>query len=170
MICRATGKTATRALGCCLGHETLAKRLWSKVDKTDACWEWTDKPDPNGYGRLHVHGTPHLAHRLAFAFEYGWLPDLVDHSCLNRVCVRPDHLRPATKKQNAENMSTAGKGTNTKGVRGVSWCKRRNKWRTHITHNKKYIYVGSFDNLEDAEYAVKVKRNELFTHNDQDRA
>jgi hypothetical protein len=82
--------------------------------------------------------------------------------------VRPDHLRPATQKQNQENLSGARSDSKT-GVRGVCWDKRRRKWRAQVGHNGTVIYVGNFSSIAEAEAAVIARRNELFTHNALDR-
>jgi len=39
---------------------------------------------------------------------------------------------------------------NTSGVVGVHWHKQSNKWYAHITINKKDIFLGLFDDLEEA--------------------
>jgi hypothetical protein len=91
----------------------------------------------------------------------------VDHICSNRVCVRPDHLRIVTRKENSEHLTGADKNS-VSGVRGVT--RQKNRWRAQVRHNGKLISVGSYINIEDAEAAVIAKRLELFTHNDSDRA
>ena len=110
------------------------------------------------------------AHRVSFELASGPIPGglSIDHICHNRGCVRPEHLRLATAKQNAENLSGLRKD-NTSGVRGVFWNKANRNWRATICHNGALIYVGSYSTLAEAEAAVLAKRNELFTHNDLDR-
>lgn len=78
--------------------------------------------------------------------------------------MNPEHVRLATHKQNAENRTYQhGKS----GVRGV-W-QRDGKWRARVRHNGNSYSLGTFDDLAAAERAVVAKRNELFTHNDEDR-
>lgn len=78
-------------------------------DPVFGCHLWTGPTDPAGYGRVSISvltkPTVVMAHRLAFAREYGMdrLPpgrqgnrrdDLVlDHTCFNHACVNPKHLR-----------------------------------------------------------------------------
>ena len=45
--------------------------------------------------------------------------------------------------------------TNKSGVPGVCWNKNANKWRAKLTYKYKIIYLGYFDNLEDARKARK---------------
>lgn len=89
-----------------MGWKTLAEteaHFWSRVDKTttpDGCWTWTGPCDPYGRGNWGLGET--LAHRQAYAFVHGMLPEergrrrlrklKVFHTCKNPPCVRPSHL------------------------------------------------------------------------------
>lgn len=90
----------------------------------------------------------------------------IDHRCRNRGCVNPQHLRLASAKQNAENRNLSR--TNRTGVRGVRWEHRRGLWEARVGHNGKQILVGFFGSLDEADAAVRAKRRELYTHNDDD--
>lgn len=169
-------------------HFTLAEyeakvleRFWAKVDKTETCWLWNGQVTTNGYGAYSF--TEYLAtrikqgerrevraHRYAWEKEHGPIPEgaEIDHICHNRLCVRPSHLRPTTRKQNGENRSGATARSKS-GVRGVSQIRSSGRWRAVVGHNGKSIHVGNFGSLEEAEAAVIAKRNELHTHNDMDR-
>jgi hypothetical protein len=155
---------------------TAEQRFWSKVDKSGDCWVWTGSTfEPEGYGLFHLTVSPgkyrsRTAHTFSFEIANGPVPPgfKIDHRCRNRLCVRPDHLRQATTKQNAENLGGANSASKT-GVRGVSWDGRRGKYRARVMHHRKFIEVGSFKTLAEAAEAVRLKRIELFTHNDADR-
>ena len=43
----------------------------------------------------------------------------------------------------------------------VTWNKETKKWQAQIVHNKKHIYIGSFENENDAAKAVNCKCKEL---------
>ena len=131
------------------------------------CWLWRGTKDRDGYGRMKVRGRPRLAHRVVYERTYGPIPEgiQIDHRCRVRDCVRPDHLRLATPKQQSENRTV--QCNSRSGVRGVIW--KRGKWEVTVKHNRRPIYVGRFSDLDEAEAAAKAKRNELFTHNDLDR-
>jgi hypothetical protein len=45
--------------------------------------------------------------------------------------------------------------TNTSGITGVSWNKRKNKWRANIYHNSKSKHLGYFESKQDAYHARK---------------
>ena len=149
---------------------TLEQRLKRRATTGGGCWLWTG-PLSDGYGQIKVNGKMRPAHVVAYELHVGPVPEgmLLDHRCRIRHCVRPDHLRPVTNKQNLENLSGANRNNMTSGVRGVSWHKNTQKWIAQIGHNYKKYYIGIFDTIAEAEAAVIAKRNELFTHNDADR-
>lgn len=142
-------------------------RFWAKVDKSGECWNWTGLISPEGYARFSTT----LAHRTAYEMTAGTIPAgmCIDHICRNRKCVRPEHLRLATYKQNQENKSQAGRRDSRSGFRGVMWDSRRSLWFTRVRHEGRSYYAGTFSNVEDAKAAVIAKRNELYTYNDADR-
>jgi len=47
------------------------------------------------------------------------------------------------------------------GVRGVTWCKRTNKWQAQIQHNNKTIYCGRHGSIELAKHAILKKKESL---------
>ena len=150
---------------------SVEERFWTKVQKTDTCWMWAGSDTGwSGYGSFWLDGKLQLAHRVSHELHHGPIPSgmEVDHVCHNRLCVRPDHLRLASHKQNNENHQGARRDS-TCGVRGVTWHKKGRKWQAMVRHNGRDYYCGLFSTLEDAEAAVIAKRNELFTHNDLDR-
>ena len=51
---------------------------------------------------------------------------------------------------------------NTSGIRGVTWIKKAQKWRASITFQEKYIYLGRFENIEDAAAARKEAEEKYF--------
>lgn len=144
--------------------------FWTRVNKTETCWYWTGGTVRGGYGHAGYQGKTQVAHRVAYQMLVGPIePGMVlDHTCHNRLCVNPDHLRQVTHKQNLENLSGAY-SCNKSGVRGVTWHKASKKWPAQVTHNQKLHHLGYFDNIPEAESAVVAKRLELFTHNDLDR-
>lgn len=81
---------------------TAAWRFWSKVEFTDTCWLWTAAQNGKGYGRFWDGSRLVVAHRWAYLFCVGPIPDglTLDHSCRVRNCVRPEHLEPVTMREN----------------------------------------------------------------------
>jgi len=143
-------------------------KFWLLAKEIGECLVWQGNFYPNGYGNFKQNKVSHLAHRHAYSLAVGDIPDgmLIDHTCHNKACVKPSHLRLATVKQNQENLGGL-KSNNTSGYRGVS--RDYSRWRAVITHKKTFYHIGTYDTPEEAAEAVRLKRVELFTHNDLDR-
>ena len=113
----------------------------------------------NGYGYLAVRldGTLYLNHRLAWMYVNGSFPNgVIDHVNCDRKDNRISNLRVASISENGWNRGM--QSTNTSGVKGVSWCKRSNRWRARVMKDGKSVGVGYFSSLEKAESAVKEAR------------
>lgn len=54
------------------------------------------------YGVMKHEGKDQPAHRLAFLNAYGYLPDLVRHTCDVPMCVNPKHLLPGDHQSNVQ--------------------------------------------------------------------
>ncbi len=80
---------------------TLEERFWPHVIKTEGCWNW-DRPRHGGYGRFQHGKRVKLTHVWAWEMTHGPVPEglEIDHKCRNRACVRVDHLRAVTHREN----------------------------------------------------------------------
>jgi hypothetical protein len=81
-----------------------AARFWSKVegaDSPDECWVWMANA-PHGYGQFWLDGGQRYAHRLAYEYVIGPIPEgmELDHRCRNKLCVNPAHLDAVTHGEN----------------------------------------------------------------------
>ena len=85
-------------------------------------------------------------------YHYGYFPEFVDHIDGDKENNKIENLRGCTRCENSQN--TRIRSHNTSGVKGVYRNKIKNKWVAGIRANRKYIYLGSFNQLEDAEAAV----------------
>jgi hypothetical protein len=106
--------------------DPIAERFWLHVNKfgplpdgrpdLGPCWLRTaGRMSSNGYSNFVAAGKQHVAHRIAYEWLVGAIPDDhdLDHLCHNfdltcpggvecwhRMCVNPDHLEPVPHRTN----------------------------------------------------------------------
>lgn len=86
-------------------EQTVAS-FWSRVLKTDYCWHWQGAIRMNGYGHFVVDQRHQAAHRVAWFLTYGsWPIQELDHTCHNKICVKPGHLRDVSHRENTQNRA-----------------------------------------------------------------
>ncbi len=78
------------------------------------CWIWTGSPNSAGYGTIRMPGRGGktvLAHRLAFEFNSGSIPNglCVLHECDTPLCVNPSHLFLGTVLDNNKDRDRKGR-------------------------------------------------------------
>lgn len=103
----------------------------------------------DGYVHIGVDYNRYFAHRLAFLYMTGEMPEPkqhVDHINSNTVDNRWANLRLATSSQNQMNVLMWS--SNTSGYKGVSWHKGEGRWRACIRVKGKRKYLGYFDTAE----------------------
>lgn len=87
-----------------------------------------------------------MMHQL-IAKEYGFHNE-PDHINGKRFDNRKENLRDITHKNNSKNTKLYS--NNTSGYKGVSFNKHNKKWFSYITSDNKRIFLGYFNNKEDA--------------------
>lgn len=131
----------------------LTERLWARVDydgpvppmrpELGPCWLWTGAIGAHGYGVIGKDGGGVvLAHRAAYEDKVGPIPAglHVDHLCMVRPCIRPEHLEAVTQAENNRRQHLAkryreawearGRGVNV--AADLRWLDARRP-RTHKT-------------------------------------
>lgn len=78
---------------------------------TDDCILWPLRRNRYGYGQIKIHGKKTTVHRYVCILAHGDRSNdfpLVAHSCRNRHCVNPRHLRWATWQENMDDRTKDG--------------------------------------------------------------
>lgn len=160
--------TATDLVDLALQDEVFVERFDARWTESGACHQWVGNPMRSGYGQIMWHKHTFLAHRVAWTRSNGSIPEglVIDHLCHNKLCVRPDHLRAVTNKQNGEHRAGANSNSST-GVRGVSLTKATGRYRGSVRHNDRNVHVGYFDSVEEARTAVIAARAAIFTASEE---
>lgn len=116
-----------------------------------------------GYLTMKVENKNYQAHRLAWFYVYGELPEnVIDHIDGNRTNNAINNLRILTRRENTQNISKASKN-NKIGVLGVSYNEKRktNPFIARIGHMGNQIIIGYYPNQELAQKAYLEKKKEL---------
>ena len=88
-------------------RQRLLDRINSKI-RVDpgGCHIWTgvvtSRRRADGYGLIHVIDRMKLVHRVLYEIKNGPIPEglTLDHLCRNRNCVNPEHMEPASLREN----------------------------------------------------------------------
>lgn len=153
--------------------ERVSQCLWQDPETGKIYWKYRDKSQFNtlrgysvfnaiyagkeaficvgnhGYKEGAIDGCGVLAHRVAWMLSKGKWPDCdIDHINGDKLDNRIENLRDVSVSVNQQNA--LGKSNNTSGFNGVQWDKNRNKWIARMMVNYKNIYLGRYDNFEDA--------------------
>jgi len=113
-------------------------RFWSKVSKSDKCWEWTAAKTGHGYGIFQFEGKLQKAHRVAWVLAMGPIPGgmFVLHRCDNPLCVRLTHLFLGTQQDNV--LDAMRKGRYRGGRPKVN--------ATHCPHGHRFTKASTYVN------------------------
>lgn len=132
--------------------------------RTDECILWPTGKTPLRYPNVHVEGETFPAHRYVCEKTHGAPPKGFEaaHSCGNRRCVNPRHLRWATRAENISDMDIHG--TRPNGERHA-----HAKLTDAIARTIKYDEIGSHASIA-RKYGITqttvsaIKRGDRWKH------
>lgn len=129
--------------------------VFTRVNSTR--WDFAGGDTGTGYKRISIKGKTYKAHRLAWLYVTGNMPDgVIDHINGIRDDNRFCNLREVTTKQNAQNMKSARRD-NKSGYLGVNV--EGSKFSASIKVDGKKKYLGSYPTPEQAHEAyIQAKR------------
>lgn len=116
----------------------------------------TDNQD--GYTRMAIDGKRQYAHRLAFLYMEGTMPQEADHIDRVRSNNSWGNVRRTTRSRNMLNTNLYP--SNKSGMRGVS-AHKEGGFVANITVDKKRKYLGKFKTKEEAIQARLDAEKEL---------
>ena len=96
-------------------HEQAAQVYRDCVAVDRGCWGWSGYANHHGYGVVRFMrervNTYVLAHRLSYVIHHGPIPAglHVLHSCDNKRCTNPLHLRVGTDRENSQDAMIRGR-------------------------------------------------------------
>jgi len=111
----------------------LPERFKNKFEiGKDGCWLWTAYTNHSGYGVFGWEGTTYMAHRFAYKVLESELDSglHLHHTCHERTCVNPDHLRPMTPTAHGRGHRWSGNFYKTECLRGHSLLDESNVARS----------------------------------------
>lgn len=113
-----------------------------------------------GYIYIRLGNKKYYAHRLAFLYMTGSIPEQIDHVDCVRHNNRWSNLRAADSSINAQNLRSKNRA-NTSGFMGVTKRKDTGRFIAQISLNKKKFKIGSFGTAEEAHEAYLKKKREI---------
>ena len=118
------------------------------------------KDSNSDYRVIKMFGRHHFEHRVVWVLLTGaWPTKMVDHRNGVPGDNRAINLREASLCENARNAKKSCR--NTSGVKGVSWDRRKGKWRARLRVGKKPVLDKRVNDLAEAERIIKKAREEL---------
>lgn len=147
-----------------IGYTLKGEEFYFDLEDYDKIKEFCWYIDQIGYVRAKIRGSKdeiHLLHRLVFNTENTKYQ--IDHINGKRNDDRKNNLRISNLEElNKNSMNKTIQKNNTSGCVGVQWHKRDSVWEAWIGYNNKRMYLGRFNDYNDAVKARKDAEEKYF--------
>lgn len=132
--------------------ETGVFRWMNPSRRADLRGKVAGSPNSFGYIAIVVGEKKYQAHRLAWLYVRGeWPAKFIDHINGDKADNRIANLREATKAQNSRNRPKTK--SNTTGFKGVTFDRRKNKFKAGVMIDGKQLHLGLYPTAEEANAA-----------------
>lgn len=133
-----------------IGYTLKGEEFWFDLEDYDKIKDYCWRKYKNKYIETRFDNKIIFMHRLIMNFP----EDMeIDHKYQRTWDNRKSELRIVNRPQNAMNRDKPN--NNTSGVKGVHWDSINNQWVAQIGINNKRIYLGRYDNFDEA---VKIRQ------------
>lgn len=142
-------------------YSSPEEALKARSERRGECLAWTGTKNQDGYGRIRINDRLESVHRVAFEMTGTPIPEgmEVDHTCFNRACIEPRHLRLANRAQNTQYRRGAQPNSKT-GIRNVH--ESNGKWFVRLKVQQKNRTWGPFGTVDEAKAEASRRRKEFF--------
>lgn len=110
------------------------------------------------YSKVKIFGVFEYTHRIVFAINNGYFPEIVDHIDGNTKNNAVNNLRAVDACQSVWNTKAM---KNSTGCKGVHFEKQTGKYRAEIKARGVHIRIGRFITLDEAVRARKAAEERL---------
>lgn len=116
-----------------------------------------------GYIQIRINKKNYLAHRLAWLYHYGTLPNkTIDHINGEKNDNRITNLRDISQSDNCQNLL---RSRGSSGLIGAHFQKLRNRWSSSIKLNGIKTHLGYFKTAEEAHTAYLAAKRSMHPSN-----
>lgn len=141
-----------------IGYTAKGEQFYFDLEDYDIIKDYCWYIDKNGYVTSNNERHPIRMHRLILGVKDRKV--IVDHIYHVKYDNRKSQLRLCTNTENVRNASLSK--NNTSGVTGVHFDTEKQKWAATIKVNRKTIFLGRFDSIEDAAKCRQVAQDKYF--------
>ena len=117
------------------------------------------------YRSVRINGVRYLTHRLVWAWHFcEWPSGEIDHINGDKLDNRIENLRSVTRQENARNLSVNNAKHGHPGVIAIN-----GRWRASISVKDRTVYLGTYDDINEAIAARKRAEERYGFHSNHGR-